>query len=225
MDFPNRFLSAADKNRDEDPITHDRVQEVRATSSTRVHSSDHSSSFHRPGCLSGVTEKSLIRRKTTAMSRNLFRPYNALARVVAIHSLSPAWRKHPPRESLLARTTTRTCRVSSFTVQRYNLTHISVLTIRIVVFSALISVYALPSAGRSSFFTDCRFSRQLKRAIPTRYPRGRPSVRSSVHPLGFVVAESTADQLVRGCSLRRSFRLLSTPAASLLIVQPSCDPS
>lgn len=52
-------------------------------------------------------------------------------------------------------------------------------------------------AGRSSFFTDCRFSRQLKRAR-RRYPRC---------PLGFVVAESTADRLVRGCSLHRSFPL------------------
>lgn len=58
-------------------------------------------------------------------------------------------------------------------------------------------IYRRP-AVRSSFFTDCRFSRQLKRARRCRYPR---------RPLGFVVAESTADRLVRGCSLHRSLPL------------------
>jgi len=100
--------------------------------------------------------------------------------------------------------------VLSFTVQRYNLTHISVLTIRIVVFSARISVYLRYLRLELIFHGLPIFP-----ATEACHPDGgiRVAVRPYVHPLGFVVAESTADQLVRGCSLRRPFRLLSTPAS------------
>jgi hypothetical protein len=99
--------------------------------------------------------------------------------------------------------------VLSFTVQQYNLTHISVLTIRIIVFSARISVYRAAFAQSELIFHGL----PIFPATEACHPDGgiRVAVRPYVHPLGFVVAESTADQLVRGCSLRRPFHSACRP--------------
>lgn len=207
-----------------DPITHDRVQKTRTIfQSTRTYTdvhrrarkcicmhtlSDHSSSSHRPGCLSGVTEKkSHPSQNDVDVPHDYFRPYNALARAERLHSLSLARRQHPRNRSS-ARTRTRTtadrrripaCAVIYRFCDIYLDTYIGTDNLDRSVYR--VSVYRAAFGRSELIFHGLPIFPATEACYPTWYPRGRPSIRLSAR-----VCRRGINGLVRGCSLHRSFR-------------------